>query len=115
MIERKMKNNALKQYPKDYESSVIAKAVADMAEDRDDTLDGDAQYVDVSENVVEKVEEETKLPPKGDPVPDFAIDGETGEIVAEPAKEEPKHAKAAKPEPKPTEEEPEVDELDDLL
>lgn len=114
MIERKMKNNALKQYPKDYESSVIAKAVADMAEDRDDTLDGDAQYVDVSENVIEKVEEETKRPAKGEPVHDFSVDDETGEIVTEPAKPEPKPEKAA-PKPTKAEEEPVADELDDLL
>lgn len=108
MIERKMKNNALKQYPKDYESSIIAKAVADMDEDRDDSTDSD-RYVDVSEDVVEKVEEETKLPPKGEPVPDFSVDDETGEVIAEPAKPEPK------PEPKPAKEEPVADELDELL
>lgn len=90
MIERKMKNNALKQYPKDYESSIVAKAVSDMAEDYDESLNN-RDFADSEQDVVQSVEEETKAEPTGEKVPDFEVNEETGEI-SEPERKEPTSA-----------------------
>lgn len=81
MILRKMQNNALKQYPKDYESSIVAKAVSDMNEDYDPTLDEHPGKEEPERDVIEQVEEETKAAPTGDKVPDFEVDDETGEVA----------------------------------
>lgn len=101
MILRKMQNNALKQYPKDYESSIVAKAISDMNEDLDESLN-ERNAIDEHEDVIERVEKETERPPQGEKVPDFEVDESTGEIVDEP-KEEPQQAQKpqAKPEQKP--------------
>ena len=101
MILRKMQNNALKQYPKDYESSIVAKAVSDMAEDYDDSL-SKKDFIDNDENVVERVEKETKALPTGEKVQDFEVDESTGEIVEEPKEEhKPLQKPQAKPDPNP--------------
>lgn len=105
MIERKMKNNALRPYPKDFESSIVAKAVDAMQEDYDESLDSD-RYVDEGKDVVSTVESETKTLPKGEPVPDFSVDSETGEVMAEPAKPEPKPEKKPEKKPEPKKEAP---------
>ncbi len=94
MIVRKMQNNALKQYPKDYESSAVAEAMKLMDEDYDDTIDEKPELLraPVQEDVVEKVERETKAAPKGPQIADFSVNEETGEISAK------KEEKPAKPE-----------------
>lgn len=99
MILRKMQNNALKQYPKDYESSIVAKAISDMNEDLDESLN-DRNVIDNQEDVIEKVEQETKAAPQGEKVPDFDVDESTGEIInkTDEKAEEPQKPKA---EPKP--------------
>lgn len=101
MIERKMKNNALKQYPKDYESSIVAQAVSDMNEDYDESLNESPASIEERRTVVEKVEEETKAPPTGEQVPDFSIDESTGEVIAS---EEPSRDSSPGPNQKPAEE-----------
>ena len=111
MIERKMKNNALKQYPKDYESSIVAKAVSDMAEDYDESLNN-RDFADSEQDVVQSVEEETKAEPKGDKVPDFEVNEETGEI-SEPERKEP--TSATKPAEEATSAKPAQDDYEDLV
>lgn len=101
MIERKMKNNALKQYPKDYESSIVAQAVSDMNEDYDESLNESPASIEERRTVVEKVEEETKAPPTGEQVADFSIDESTGEVIAS---EEPSRDSSPGPNQKPAEE-----------
>jgi hypothetical protein len=111
MILRKMQNNALKQYPKDYESSIVAKAISDMNEDLDESLD-ERNAIDNHEDVIEKVEKETKALPQGEKVPDFEVNEETGEI-SEPAKEEP--TSATKQAEEATSAKPAQDDYEDLV
>ena len=95
MVIRKMKNNALKNYPRDFGNSAIAQAVNDMREDRDDSL---FQKEDALEaDIVEKVEEEINEQPKASEgaVKDFDVPKE------EPKKEEKKKEEKPKPEPEP--------------
>ena len=51
MIIRKMKNNAIKNYPKDFKTTIIADAVADLSKNEDE-----GNIIDVSQN---KADEET--------------------------------------------------------
>ena len=53
MILRKMKNNALKNYPKEYDSAAQRDAVENMWEDNDDSL---KEKSSVAKDVVAKVE-----------------------------------------------------------
>lgn len=111
MIARKMKNNALNQYPKDYESSIVAKAVSDMNEDYDESLDGD-RFIPDGGNVVQTVEGETSEPQQGEQVPDFKVDPETGEVSTQPQPQQPAPSQS----PAPQDSAPEVseDEYGDL-
>lgn len=109
MILRKMQNNALKQYPKDYESSIVAKAVSDMAEDYDESLD-EKPSEEPRRDVVEAVEQETSAPQSGEQVPDFSVDVETGEV-----KEKPQQAKESDPEPRKEEPKSEEEDYGELL
>lgn len=109
MILRKMQNNALKQYPKDYESSIVAKAVSDMAEDYDESLD-EKPAEEPRRDVVEAVEQETSAPQSGDQVPDFSVDVETGEV-----KGKPQQSKESDPEPRKEEQKREEEDYGELL
>lgn len=89
MILRKMKNNALKNYPKEYRDAFMAEAVKDMFEDNDDSLKVNrGEVLDTEVDPVEKVEQEINEQPQADAVPDFNVDEETG-IVEEKPQEEP--------------------------
>ena len=73
MIIRKMQNNALKNYPKEYDSFYMKNAVQNMSEDYDESLDQPANNV-VEVDTVEKVEAEINAGQNGDAVPDFKVD-----------------------------------------
>lgn len=79
MILRKMKNNALKNYPKEYDSAAQRDAVENMWEDNDDSL---KEKPSVAKDVVAKVEHEINEEPKADAIKDFTVD-EDGVVNAE--------------------------------
>lgn len=93
MIERKMKNNALKRFPRDFANEVLAEAANAIREDRDESLED--QKPQPKRDVIEQVEEETKALPKGDAVPDFDVDDDTGEVKMA---DEPKPTEPSEPE-----------------
>ena len=73
MIIRKMKNNALKNYPKEYNTSYIRDAVESMYEDRDETvMEKPKGYI--TPNVVDKVEKEINEVTDEEAVQDFTVD-----------------------------------------
>lgn len=79
MILRKMKNNALKNYPKEYDNAYIRDAVENMFEDNDDSLKEKkvyAQEVDLTQKVENEINEE----PSKNVVQDFEITDD-GEVV----------------------------------
>lgn len=82
MILRKMKNNALKNYPKEYDNSYIKNAVENMFEDKDDSLLE-------RKDVVKKVEKELDEDLNDDVIDDFSAKDEVVEAKFE-KKEEPK-------------------------
>lgn len=86
MILRKMKNNALKNYPKEYDSAVQADAVMNMWEDKDDSV---LEKPKVEKDVVAKVEKEIAETNTAEAVKDFSVD-EDGvvEVKQEHKKEE---------------------------
>ena len=73
MILRKMKNNALKNYPKEYDTAYIRNAVENMFEDRDETVMEKPKKV-ITADVVEKVEEEINEVADEEAVQDFTVD-----------------------------------------
>ena len=82
MILRKMKNNALKNYPKEYDNSYIKNAVENMFEDKDDS-------VLERKDVVKKVEKELDEDLNDDVIDDFSAKDDVVEAKFE-KKEEPK-------------------------
>lgn len=73
MILRKMKNNALKYYPREYNSAAVAEAVKDMFEDKDDSLNEKPKnFVDV--DAVQKVEQQLDEDSKEDAIQDFDVE-----------------------------------------
>lgn len=94
MMVRKMKNIALKNYPKEYDSSLQAQAAAELNEDYDETIrEGLKPKQVVNDNVIDAVEAEVdEVNPNA--VPDFEIPDEDmpEEVTPEQAepKEEPK-------------------------
>lgn len=96
MILRKMCNNAIKNYPKDYKDSYMANAIKDMFEDKDDSLVPPKEYIDA--DTVEKVEEEIKEEPKGAKVEDFDTDNDG--VIEEKVKAEPQPDPTPTPAPK---------------
>ena len=118
MIIRKMKNNALKNYPKDYGQSYVVDAAKEMYEDRDDSLN-EPPAIAQKKDVIEQVEEELDEQPQIENAPkDFTVT-EDGEIVGQ-AQEAPRpHApvKPSNPAPEQTpqeeSEEPEPEEDED--
>lgn len=91
MVIRKMKNNALKNYPKEYDNTYITEAVKNMFEENDESLDEQPAALKQSvENTINKVEKEIQEEetPKEDDPQDFDVDNETGEVASEMAEEE---------------------------
>lgn len=85
MILRKMKNNALKNYPKEYRDAFMADAVKNMFEDNDDSLKiNRGNAIDTEVDPVEKVEKEINEQPQVDAVPDFEVDENTGVVEEKP-------------------------------
>ena len=80
MLLRKMKNNALKYYPKEYASAYMKNAVENMMEDMDDSLNETPKKV-IDGDIVERVEHQIEEKPQGDEVEDF-------DVVEEEKKEE---------------------------
>lgn len=103
MVIRKMQNNALKRYPKEYDNSAMKEAVQKMAEDYDESLEVKLDKV-VDVDPVEKVEKEITEEQKKDAVPGFEVDEDgvvtKNEQVAAESKpaEEPKEVQK-EPEP----------------
>lgn len=92
MILRKMKNNALKNYPKEYDSATMRNAVENMWEDKDDSV---LEKPKVEKDVVAKVEKEIAETNTSEAVKDFSVD-EDGVVELKPkAAEEPKKEEAA--------------------
>ena len=86
MIIRKMKNNALKNYPKEYDNAYIKNSVENMYEDRDDSLDEKPKKIQGGDvDVVEKVEKEINAPVNETAPKDFEV-SEDGEVVKEEKK-----------------------------
>lgn len=96
MIIRKMKNNALKNYPKEYDNAYIKEAVVGMFEEADESLSEKPEAIEV--DMVEKVEKEIEEAPVEDAVQDFRV-SEQGEV-----KEEAKVEAKAEPEKESSEE-----------
>lgn len=55
MILRKMKNNALKNYPKEYDNTFVTNAVKDMFEDKDDSV---LERKDITKKVEKELDED---------------------------------------------------------
>ena len=105
MILRKMKNNALKNYPKEYDNAYIRDAVENMFEDKDDSLDEKPKKIEEID-AVKKVEEEINEESNAEAVQDFQVD-EDG-VVQRKTEEEP--VEEQKPQEKKVEEEVEASE-----
>lgn len=90
MILRKMKNNALKNYPKEYNNSIQRDAVESMWEDNDDSV---KEKPSVAKDVVSKVEKELDEKTNEGAIQDFAVDEdgvvETNDSPKEEKKETP--------------------------
>lgn len=95
MILRKMKNNALKNYPKEYDNAYIRDAVEGMFEDVDDSL----KEKPAKKDVVAKVEKEINAPQNANAVSDFQVD-ENGEIKDVPSTPKEEVETTPAPEPK---------------
>ena len=108
MILRKMKNNALKNYPKEYDNSFVAQSVKNMFEDQDDTLD-EKPFANKQKDVVESVEQQINKPQQGKPVASFEVN-EDGEVTRIEDKPEPK---AEEPKPQEVQEQPTQEQVDD--
>lgn len=74
MLIRKMCNNALKNYPREFSDTYTKLAVENMFEDVDETLN-EKNVIEVETDPIKKVEEETDEPNPEGAVPDFDADG----------------------------------------
>ena len=108
MIIRKMQNNALKRYPKEYDNSAMKEAVKNMAEDYDESLEIKANKV-IDADPIEKVEKEITEEQKKDAVPGFEVDDDgvvtnNQQVAAEskPAEEPKKVEKEPEPSKEPS-------------
>ena len=83
MIIRKMKNNALKNYPKEYDNIYIANAVTNMFEDKDDSVlePAPAAGKKTVDETIDATNKELDEKPTEDAAQDFTVDEETGEVV----------------------------------
>ena len=83
MILRKMKNNALKNYPKEYDNSVVKNAVNNMFEENDESV---LERKDITKKVERELDEDLN----DDVIDDFDVidaEVEVKETEKEPAKE----------------------------
>lgn len=109
MILRKMKNNALKNYPKEYNNSYVAESVKNMFEDKDDSLD-EKSFVNKPKDVVENVEQEINQPQSENAVPSFEVN-EDGEVIRHDVEEQSKQQELdSQPQSEEVEEEPKAEE-----
>lgn len=114
MIIRKMKNNALKNYPKEYDNAYIKNAVENMFEDKDDSLDEKPKKLERGDvDVVEKVEKEINAPVNENAPKDFEV-SEDGEIIKDQPKEEPKAENVVDVEAEVKEAQPSAPEKEDV-
>ena len=89
MILRKMKNNALKNYPKEYDNSYIENAVRNMWEEKDESILE-------KRNIVAKVEKELDEDLNDDVAEDFDVDeGKVVDVKATPKQENAKTPRQA--------------------
>lgn len=88
MIIRKMKNNALKNYPKEYDNTYIKNAVEDMFEDKDES-------VLERKNLTKKVDKELDEDFNDDVIKDFKVKGDVveAEVEEKPCEEKPSEEK----------------------
>ena len=98
MMIRKMKNIALKNYPKEYDSSLRAQAVVELQEDYDETIREKKVVPAVVKDVIDVVEGEVE---EVDPnaVPDFDVPEDDGVVEEEPKEEIPHPTPAEEPKP----------------
>ena len=99
MILRKMKNNALKNYPKEYNNSAQRDAVENMWEDNDDSI---KEKPSVAKDVVSKVEKELDEKTNEGAIQDFTVD-EDGVVEANDSPKEEKKENPPVEEDKPQE------------
>lgn len=82
MVIRKMKNNALKNYPKEYDNVYIANAVTNMFEDKDDSVLEAAPAAKKSvEETIDATQKEIDEKPVKEAAQDFQVDEDTGEVI----------------------------------
>lgn len=83
MVIRKMKNNALKNYPKEYDNSYIANAVTNMFEENDDSLNEEPKALrqKTVDEKIEEVEKEVNEEKETEEIANFVVDAETGEAL----------------------------------
>ena len=86
MILRKMKNNALKNYPKEYDNSAVANAVQDMFEEQDKSV----LERKGGQNVINNVEYEINEDTTEERIDDFSVDDEEDEKVVDTVVDTPK-------------------------
>ena len=81
MVIRKMKNNALKNYPKEYDNSYIAEAVKSMFEDKDDSLNEEPKALreKTVDEKIEAIENDVNGEKPTEEIADFVVDEATGE------------------------------------
>lgn len=102
MFITKMKNNALKQFPKEFDNVLVKEAVEAMFDDQDDSLKvkKEVQEIDatkVVENELDESESENKIS-------DIKVDESTGEVIKDaPAEKVEERAEEPKPASTPTE------------
>lgn len=82
MIIRKMQNNALKRYPREFNNTMVAEAVKDMFEDQDESLKEKSKSNYIDADPVATVEEEINEEVEEGAVEDFDVT-EEGEVVEE--------------------------------
>lgn len=102
MILRKMRNNALKNYPKDYGQPYVFDAVKEMYEDRDDSLN-EPPMITNRNTVIDQVNEELDQKPDSENAPkDFEVT-EDGEVIRKEDKKVDEPVKEETPSEQPTE------------
>ena len=84
MIMRKMKNNALKNYPKEYDNSYVANAVQNMFEEQDKSV-----LERKNKDVIDQVEYELDEDLNEDVVDDFDVDEKKSHEEEEPVADNP--------------------------
>lgn len=90
MVIRKMKNNALKNYPKEYDDVYIANAVTNMFEEKDDSvLEGPRATKKTVDEEIDATQKDIDQPSDAEAAQDFIVDEESGEVMpgSQPAKD----------------------------